>query len=178
MRFAYADPPYIGQSKKHYGDQPSYAGEVDHTALIQKLTSFDAWALSCHTNSLGFLLSLCPKGTRVGAWVKPFAFFKKGVNPSYSWEPVIFYGARTDKERRLLAGKHTKTVRDYVICNIWGMTKAQRDVSTVKGRKPDDFCIWLIDLIGLHPTDDFHDLFPGSGAVMDSWNKFRFGDLL
>jgi hypothetical protein len=27
--------------------------------------------------------------SRWGAWVKPFASFKKGVRPAYTWEPVI-----------------------------------------------------------------------------------------
>lgn len=30
MRIAYADPPYPGQARKHYGQHPDYAGEVDH----------------------------------------------------------------------------------------------------------------------------------------------------
>jgi hypothetical protein len=37
IRFAYADPPYIGQSKRLYGDHPDYAGEVDHAELIDRL---------------------------------------------------------------------------------------------------------------------------------------------
>jgi len=47
VRFAYADPPYPGQSKKHYGDHPDYAGEVDHPALIAQLVAEypDGWAL-------------------------------------------------------------------------------------------------------------------------------------
>lgn len=48
MRVAYADPPYIGQSAKHYRNHPDYAGEVDHLALIDRLVSEypDGWALS------------------------------------------------------------------------------------------------------------------------------------
>jgi site-specific DNA-adenine methylase len=47
LRGAYADPPYIGQSKKHYGDHPDYAGEVDHEELIWTLQRhYDCWALS------------------------------------------------------------------------------------------------------------------------------------
>jgi hypothetical protein len=71
---AYADPPYIGQAAKYYAGQPDYAGEVDHRALIQRLVADfpDGWALSCTSNSLRFLLPLCPQDVRVGAWVKPF----------------------------------------------------------------------------------------------------------
>ncbi len=174
MKFAYADPPYIGQSAKHYSQHPDFAGEVDHEALIRKLTGFDAWALSCHTNSLGYLLSLCPNTVRIAAWVKPFAFFKKGVNPSYTWEPVIFNGARTDKQRRELnGGKHQKSIRDWVSANVWGCTAQQRSQSSVKGQKPPEFCTWLFDLIGLCYNDELFDLFPGSQAVSNEWDKWR-----
>jgi hypothetical protein len=48
MRFAYADPPYPGQSKRLYGSHLDYAGEVDHADLIGRLGSGypDGWALS------------------------------------------------------------------------------------------------------------------------------------
>jgi hypothetical protein len=49
MRFAYADPPYPGQSKKHYGDHEDYAGEVNHSDLVRHLREFDGWVL--HTSS-------------------------------------------------------------------------------------------------------------------------------
>jgi hypothetical protein len=49
MRIGYADPPYPGQSKKHYGDHPDYDGEVDHGALLARLSAYDGWVL--HTSS-------------------------------------------------------------------------------------------------------------------------------
>ena len=58
------------------------------------------------------------------------------------------------------------TVRDYVSANI----TMQRGVS---GAKPDAFCLWLFDLLGMGPDDEFHDLFPGSGAVTRAWEKWR-----
>ena len=45
MRIAYADPPYIGQAKKHYSHDPKCA-EVDHAKLLLQLQNYDAWALS------------------------------------------------------------------------------------------------------------------------------------
>ena len=33
---AYADPPYIGQARKHYSHDPNCA-EVDHAELIDRL---------------------------------------------------------------------------------------------------------------------------------------------
>src|SRR5205823_3197858 len=89
IRVAYADPPYPGQAKKHYGSE-----EVCHRELITRLTDEypDGWALSTSSPSLTALLPLCPPGCRVGAWVKPFCVYKPGVNPAYAWEPVIWRG--------------------------------------------------------------------------------------
>ena len=44
---------------------------------------------------------MCPAGVRVGAWVKTFCAFKKGVRPAYAWEPVIFTGGRNPSAGRL-----------------------------------------------------------------------------
>lgn len=40
MKFAYADPPYIGQAKRHYSHDPRCA-EIDHTKLIAELAQYD-----------------------------------------------------------------------------------------------------------------------------------------
>ena len=54
MRVAYADPPYPGQAKRHYGGHPDYAGEVDHAELVYRLVSeFDGYCL--HTSSSALL---------------------------------------------------------------------------------------------------------------------------
>jgi hypothetical protein len=62
IRFAYADPPYIGQAKRHYGNHADYAGEVDHAELIDRLMSEfpDGWALSLSMKSLPAVMRLCP----------------------------------------------------------------------------------------------------------------------
>lgn len=51
MRICYADPPYPGQSAKHYADHPDYAGEVDLNELVAELYETDGWIL--HTSSTG-----------------------------------------------------------------------------------------------------------------------------
>ena len=155
MRFAYADPPYIGQARKHYGPT---AREVNHPLLIPHLCEFDAWALSLSSPSLQRVLAICPDDVRVGAWVKPFASFKPGVNPAYAWEPVIYRGARKRP-------RSEPTVRDWVSANI----TLRKGLS---GAKPFAFCAWLFDLIGLSPDDEFTDLFPGSGAVQEAWDRW------
>lgn len=158
MRCAYADPPYIGMAKKHYGQ---FGGsEVDHQALIDRLMADypDGWALSLSSPTLQQILAMCPTDVRVAAWVKPFASFKPGVNPGYAWEPVIWRGGRQHR------GRNEPTVRDWVAANI----TLQRGMP---GAKPDAFCFWLFDLLGLQPGDTLDDLFPGSGAVGHAWER-------
>ncbi len=157
MRFAYADPPYIGQAKRHYSDDPKCA-EVDHVLLIDELEGYDAWALSCSSPSLRTILPLTPYESRVCAWVKPFASFKPGNRVAYAWEPIIIKGWRKGT-------RDDPTVCDWVAANI----TLQRGTH---GAKPDDFCYWLFEVIGLEPTDEFFDLFPGSGAVTRAWDAW------
>lgn len=167
MRCAYADPPYMGQAKKHYGSEASYAGEVDHKDLIAQLAlSYpDGWALSCSTPSLRTLLPWCPPDVRIGAWVKPFHIFKKGVRPAYAWEPVIFRGGRNQGHQPPEKGGEATTPRDWVSANIT-LRKG------LVGAKPETFCYWLFDLLNLQRGDELVDLFPGSGAVSDAWEKW------
>jgi hypothetical protein len=178
VKLAYADPPYVGQAKKHYENQPDYGGEVDHVALIRELQDeYDGWALSCHINSLRELWMLCPEA-RVGVWVKPFAFFKKGVRPSYAYEPVLFVSSRTDNERAKVYGGKAPFCRDWVSANVWGVTAAER-VNPVKGKKRPDVCYWIFGLLGAHPSDEFTDFFPGSGGVGTAWLEWvQSGGLL
>jgi len=156
VKFAYADPPYLGCSKRHYGYHPDHAVYdtlEGHRELINRLVDEypDGWALSCTSGNLRDILPLCPPGCRTGAWVKPFASFKPNVNPAFAWEPVIFIGGRK-KDRT------EDTVRDWVSANIT-LRKG------VCGAKPKQFCFWLFDILGMVPGDEFHDIFPGSMSV-------------
>ena len=154
MRIAYADPPYIGQAKKHYNSE-----EVDHKALLKQLEVFDGWALSLSSPTLKEILNMCPDNVRIGAWVKPFCSFKPNVNPAYAWEPVIFKPARA-------RGRGKPTIRDWVSVNI----TLRKGLS---GVKPNDFSLWLFEILGAESTDDFFDIFLGSGAVSMAWNNWR-----
>lgn len=160
----YADPPYLGQGRKHYGDRHPDAADCDtpewHRRLIDRLRIEypDGWALSLSVPSLQTILPMCPPGVRVAAWVKPFASFKPGVNPGYCWEPVIWRGGRKRTRKE-------PTVRDYVSCNI----TLRRGFP---GAKPEEFCWWVFDLLGLRRGDRFDDLFPGSGAVQRAWSNW------
>lgn len=163
MNFAYADPPYLGQGMKHYADHPD-AGEWDtldaHRRLVAQLVDDypDGWALSLSVPSLGHYLGWCPDDVRVGAWVKPFAVYKPGVNPAYAWEPVLFRGGR--KRDRTAA-----TVRDWCAANV----TLRKGLS---GAKPPAFCRWVLDLLGVEPGDEMDDLFPGTGAMSVAFAEY------
>jgi hypothetical protein len=167
MRYAYADPPYLGQAKfyRDRTDWQRWDSPEAHADLIAQLSADfpDGWALSLHTPSLRTILPMCPEDVRVMAWVKPFASFKPGVNPAYAWKKMIVRGGRrrTDKSE--------PTERDYVAA---GITLRRGFV----GAKPPQFCHWLFAVLGLRAEDEFVDLFPGSGAVSaayDSWRRQR-----
>lgn len=164
MKFAYADPPYPGQSAKHYADHPDFAGEVDHRELIERLVDEypDGWALSTDSGSLRWLLPLCPDAHRVLAWVKPFASWKKNVYPPYAWEPVILCGGRN-------RFGHVQSPRDWVSATPPVFRGQGRGI---KGQKPDEFCYWLFDCLGAMEGDHLDDLFPGSGAVAEAWGAY------
>lgn len=158
MRFAYADPPYLGQGVKHYGDRHPEAGIWDsieaHEKLVAQLMDEfpDGWAMSLSSSSLTRILPLCPESVRIAAWVKPFAAFKKNVRIAYTWEPVIYYGGR-------LSSKDGATPnRDHLAESIT-MRKG------FPGAKPERFCSWVMDPLGWKPGDDLVDLFPGTGVM-------------
>jgi hypothetical protein len=167
MKFAYADPPYIGQARKHYSHDERCA-EVDHVALIEQLRDggYAGWALSLSAPSTEEVMHICrrvvgPNVVRLGAWVKPFASFKPNVNPGYCWEPVVFVASSRKRSRKEL------TVRDYVSANI----TVGKGLS---GAKPDGFSFWLFDLLGMEATDELDDLFPGTGAVTRAWKEWSW----
>jgi hypothetical protein len=156
MRFAYADPPYLGMAK-YYPQHPEariWDDPETHRALIARLGREypDGWALSLSSTTLYPILPMCPPGVRIAAWVKPFASFKPGVRVAYTWEPVILHGGRQQWSR------DTLTVRDHL-----------SEVITLRrglvGAKPERFCRWVLDLLGYQDGDELADLFPGTGVM-------------
>jgi hypothetical protein len=139
--------------------------EVDHTELIARLNDDfpDGWALSLHTPSLQYILSLCPTDVRIMAWVKPFAVFKPGVGLAYAWEPVIIRGGRK-------RSREQPTVRDWLAESIT-MKKG------LVGAKPEKFAYWLFEAMNMQPDDEFVDIFPGTGIMTKCWNDFKLRDM-
>jgi hypothetical protein len=162
LRLAYADPPYPGKAHLYRG-HPDYAGEVDHAALIRRLSTYDGWALSTSAAALPAVLALCPPGVRVAAW-------HRGERPARSrwplnaWEPVIYHGGRPADPSRPDA-LQTRRV-DSLVCGVSALTTLP---SRVTGTKPAAFCRWVFGLLGAEPGDTLDDLFPGSGAVTRAW---------
>jgi hypothetical protein len=159
MKFAYADPPYLGLAEKFYGD-PTYDDPKAHVALVARLCDefSDGWAMSLSSVTLRTILPMCPEKARVAAWVKPFASFKPGVNPAYVWEPVIFFGGRGKRPRNI------DTIRDYHSENA-AMKRG------FQGCKPPGFAQWIVQLLGadVRRGDTITDLFHGSGAMLGVW---------
>lgn len=157
MRFAYADPPYLGAASRLYGPHHPEAAEYDefatHAELIGHLIEDfpDGWALSLHVPSLRVLLPLCPDDVRVCPWVKGWCSWKPGVSPAYAWEPVILRGGRQ---------RPAFKTRDWVMANA-----SSRQPNHVPGQKPVAFCQWILQILGYEDGDELVDLFPGSGVM-------------
>lgn len=157
VKFAYADPPYLGLAAKFYGklhpDAADYDKPETHQRLIDRLSDEypDGWAMSLHTKVMRVILPMCPEDCRIMAWVKPFCSFKPGVGVAYAWEPIVVRGGRRRTRKQ-------QTVRDYCICNI----ALQKGLA---GAKPAGLIHWLMDVLGVQEGDTVDDIFPGSGAV-------------
>ena len=162
-KIAYADPPYIGCAHL-YKDHPDYAGEVDHTALVERLQNeFDGWVLhaGAHNESEAILAPLMASvGARKCVWVKGFAAFKKNVSVAYAWEPVYIKAARKPVVSKRLV------MRDWIQESI----TLKRGLT---GAKPEAVCHWAFEIVGARPEDELVDLFPGSGAVARAWKTWQ-----
>lgn len=165
MKFAYADPPYLGCAglyAAYHPDAGVWDSPEEHRRLIVRLSDEypDGWALSASSPSLHTILPMCPSDVRVSAWVKPFASFKPNVNPAYCWEPVIWRGGRTKRSRKV------DTVRDY---HSEPITMRRG----LPGAKPPGFSLWVVSLLGadVRQGDTIQDLFPGTGAMLGVWRS-------
>lgn len=162
LTFAYADPPYVGCAHL-YAEHPEAArwdDPAEHIELMHNLDdAVDGWGLSCSVPSLDVLLPAKPAGARLGAWVKPFAAYKRNVRVAYTWEPVIWHRSAPRRDGDPVG-------RDHLSCPI---TLRRGFI----GAKPEPFAAWLRVLLGYQEGDTILDLFPGSGAVTESNERPR-----
>lgn len=175
-RVAIADPPYPGCCGLYGHHHEAPYGCWDDPDETYKLISmldanYDGWAL--HTSSVALTMVLgvvdvaCVSGWRIMAWVKPFAAFKANVPVAYAWEPVIVKACRKPVVAQRMV------MRDWIAEGI----TMERGLT---GAKPERVCMWLFEMLGMEPADEFVDLFPGSGAVTrahDKWlGQFDFAE--
>jgi hypothetical protein len=180
MKFAYADPPYLGRGeyyRAHHPDAMAWNDPETHRALIHRLQAEyrDGWCLSLSERSLRTILPMCPPEARTAAWISDRARYAgKAVPVRKHFEPVIFCGGRDGPNR----------AADYIVTRQEPMPpdtqRYRMDKSAIRagsifvGRKPAAFCSWVLDLLGYEVADELDDLFPGSGAMaraLDARNK-------
>lgn len=174
MRFAYADPPYLGRGeyyRAHHVDAMSWDNPETHRALIERLQAEfpDGWVLSLSERSLRTILPMCPPEARVGAWItdRP-RFAGKAVPVRKHFEPVIFMGGRPYSDTGNRAADFIVTKQQPLPAGEPRYAMVKQDIRAGKifvGRKPAAFAQWVFELLGLTADDEFVDLFPGSGAV-------------
>jgi len=168
MRFAYADPPYLGQGAKWYGKHHPDAAVWDdpqtHVELVTRLVDEypDGWAVSLSTPSLKVYLNACPDDVRIAAWVKTWHQFLP-LTTQYAWEPVIWRGGRKDPKRN-------PWVRDWFAAGAGNPALGKK----LTGAKPHEFNRWVADLLCYRSGDELTDLFPGTGGMTLALNQ---GDL-
>jgi len=157
MKFAYADPPYFKQGKKHYGklhdEAAIWDGKQAHWDLIDRLMVEypDGWALSCNPANLSWMIKY--DDIRVCAWTKTFHQIRP-TTVQYAWEVVLLHGGRKDNKRKPM-------VRDWLSCRI-AMKKG------LVGAKPDEFNQWILNLLNYQTGDTLDDLFPGSNSMANA----------
>ena len=183
MRFAIADPPYLGSAYRWYGingrakgngwgraDQHPEAQIWDnpetHEKLAEKLLNeFDGFAIALTSHSLSTYLKVIKtereNGIRIMAWIKP-ASLPSGSRITQSFEPVI---VKIPKERK--GRKIGKQMVDYLI-------KSAPKKGFV-GSKPKEWTYWVLDAMGIQKDDEVVDLFNGSGAVNQAIEEYKKG---
>jgi hypothetical protein len=179
MKFAYADPPYLGRGeyyRAHHPDAMSWNRLETHAALVDRLQDEypDGWAMSLSERSLRAILPLCPPEARTAAWCTDRPRFAGNAVPVRKhFEPVIFCGGRGYADTGNLTADFIVTKQEPMPAGQprYTMNKADlRSGQTFVGRKPQAFSLWVLDLLGWLPGDIIDDLFPGSGAVQAAWS--------
>jgi hypothetical protein len=182
MKFAIADPPYLGRAKRWYGktglgvgygigkaDQHPEAEIWDlaetHENLVKHLdANYDGFAIALTHHSLNVYLKHLAIGTaslyRVMAWIKPVSAPSANRIRS-AWEPVII---KTPEKRKGYTTKYAR-ISDYLI--------QSPPKNGFKGEKPEQWTYWVLNAMGYDLDDEIDDLFLGSGAVTKAIKKYK-----
>jgi len=169
LRFAIADPPYLGRAHRWYGEGGRGSGgglhrpdahpeaavwddPARHVQLVADLVAgFDGWAIAAAPDSLTTYLPHLPDGTRVMVWHRRNAV-PSGNRVRSCWEPVMVY--TPPERRRYGTGPSTTDVLD-----------AAAPHRVFAGAKPPKWTRWVLDAMGHTDTDELVDMFAGSGMV-------------
>lgn len=85
----------------------------------------------------------------------------------------VFYRLAPDVYERIAVND-----LDRSIVTFFRVLPARLGGSSLMGRKPLAFSVWLFALLGMRPGDELVDLFPGSGAVSAAWRAVSSGAAL
>lgn len=169
-RLAYADPPYVGLARRYYGDQPSFAGEVDHSELVSRLARYDGFALSCSSASIPAIAALLVAAdveSRLAIWHRrPAPHPTTGLITAYE-------GVFVRSARRVARGSDGPLTD--VLTGVGGGRRSTLPGSVI-GMKPPAFLLWIFGLMGARPGDTLDDLYPGSGMVARTWASWTGPD--
>ena len=154
MRFAYADPPYLGCGKlyaKHHSDALHWDDVNNQLDLLERLHDEypDGWVFSCNPKDLKHYLTVVADDVRIGAYCKTWHQWRP-TSVQHAWEPVLFRGGRSIPRRNPM-------VRDFVVSGP--------KFGGLVGNKPPAFNRWVLDLLGYQEGDTVDDLFPGTGGL-------------
>jgi len=174
MKLCIADPPYLGRAVRWYGaggcgdgngrnqadNHPEaylWDNPETHKNLVRELEkNYDGWAIAMSVHSLSTYLDIVEtdsrNGIRVCVWNKPSAI-TSGNRITNHWEPVLI---RVPRERRGWKSGGQR-MKDVLTCNP--------PRKNFRGSKPQEWTMWVLDLLGYMPGDEVIDLFPGSGSV-------------
>jgi hypothetical protein len=123
MKFAYADPPYLGRGRYYKAYHPevmTWNHPATHRALVERLQDEfpDGWAMSLAEDSLRTILPMCPRTARVGCWLTVTPRYAPNIPVKRYFEPVIWVGGRSWAETGARAS-------DYIICSAQGLPEGE-----------------------------------------------------
>lgn len=169
LRLAFADPPYVGLSRRYYRDHPDYAGEVDHQELLQRLSTYDGWALAASSDSIPLIGSIVHElclDARMAVWVRGQRHVRS-CWPGDAYEVVWFRPSRLLPLEEPGSNVHA-----------WVARARLGDPHRVIGAKPWPYLGWVFrELLQARPGDQLDDVFPGSGGVTAAWSAFSSNTL-